>query len=174
MRRWVLLLIVLLVLGTAAGCGNARKTDSAINQQKVDQNTDSRPERQLMQSPEAKLGRVIIGIVRIQGSETPFTKEQSEKLISLLKDIKAKETISDEYATKKIDEINAILTEKQKDVLSQRPEFFNRNRQNGDTNNMQLPGPWRRNEGNNDAQGNRGRGFNLKDLCDRAITALQK
>ncbi|OFY13077.1 MAG: hypothetical protein A2X16_00510 [Bacteroidetes bacterium GWF2_39_10] len=192
MKIWSLMCTLILVIAIATGCGNAKKAEeSKATSQNTEQNANGNNQRQFNQSPDAKLGRTIMSIERIQRSENVFTKEQTEKLLPLLKEIKAKESVDEAYANKKSDEISAIFTQAQKDSMTQRPGNFNRNQGNGNPsnntqlnrqgqgngnsgNNMQMPRDGQRNGGNNPNQGRNGGSFDLKSICDRAIEALQK
>ena len=180
-----LMCTLILVSAITAGCGNAKKAEeSKATSQNTEQNANGNNQRQFNQSPDAKLGRTIMSIERVQTSENIFTKEQIEKLLPILKEIKAKESVDEAYANKKSDEISAIFTQAQKDSMTQRSGNVNRNSENGNpNNNTQLNRQERgnRNQGNNmqmprDGQrnGGNGVGFDLKSLCDRAIEALQK
>lgn len=193
MKRLGIILILVLILSAAAvGCGKSKQTSSTSDElQQNDQQAAERNGRQFMQGPEGNLGREIMSIMRIQNSETPFTKEQSTKLIALLTDIKAKESVDEEYSNKKIEEINAVMTQQQKDILAQRMGNPNRNQEAGSTDgNAQPPGTRFRdgqnngenngrtngqnNRGNNGGSDRNGSGFDLKSICDRTITALQE
>lgn len=180
MKKWLLMLTLLLMLG-AAGCGNTKKTDNtADNQQNTAQTAQNGSGRQFMQGPEGELARAVMSITRIQRSETPFTKEQKDKLVAMLNDIKTKESVDEEYANKKVSEINAVFTEQQKQVLSQGPGNFNRNRGDANTNDGGQPPvnnggqPRGTESGNNGNPQRDGAGFDLKSLCERAISALQE
>ncbi len=180
MKKWILILTLLLTLGAAAGCGNTKKTDNAADNQ---QNTAQTTGRQFMQGPEGELARSVMSITRIQRSEAQFTKEQKDKLLPLLQDIKAKETVDEAYANKKIEEINLVLTEQQKQLMSQGPGGMGRNRGDGNANNGGQPQGSRPGNGANpnnpangvnpNSPGSDGAGFDLKSVCDRAIEALK-
>ena len=184
MKKWGILVVLLLVMSIAAGCGNADKASSASKS--TVSATIGQNGGQIMQSPEGKLGRAIMNITRIQRSEKPLTKEQMQKLTTIINDIKAKAAIDETYANQKISEINAILTEQQKQLMSTGQGTFNGNRnggnvqKNSNSNGQQLQQPQNRQE-NGQRRGNggtgnefNGNGFDIKSLCDRALTTLEE
>lgn len=204
MKR-VLVGLALIMSFSLIGCNSVKKTAvPAGNQQNTASNNTSSDNTpgQFAQNPEFKLARAIMGISRVQMSQTPLTKEQAQKLIVLVKDIKSKETIDQAYADKKTDEINQVFTDQQKQLMSQRNGRNNRwqGQENGNNPPGQMPDGTHRRPGNNIQQGKgnianpqgrvpgnmpygqgngrqRGsgpRGMDLKSVCDRAITELQK
>lgn len=148
------------------------------------------------QTPDSKLRRELMSISRLDRSDSPITKEQAVKLIPIIEDIKVKETIDSTYADKQVKEIENILTSKQKELLSQRPDPDNMRRErNGNNTNPSTPQnppqaqnpDWRNGRGGEGSgagsgmgsvpgagprTGN-GRGFDLKTQCDRLIESLK-
>ncbi len=165
MKRQLILIAVLLILMFTSGCGSSTRIEAegASGQQQRNFRNGIDFDQQ---APEANIRRALLGIIRVQSSDSPFTSEQAEKLIPLLEEIRAKETVDKEYGDEKVEEINGILTEGQKEPLTQ-----------GANNGIRMRGGQRDEAGippNPEPPNERRGGFDLKELCDRAIEALNK
>lgn len=213
MKKLIGFLILVSTISLFSGCGNTKKTDASVGQtgqQQVGQGAFNGQNRQANQTPEGKLQMSIMSLTRIQRSEAPLTKDQKDKLLVLLKDVQAKDTIDEEYSNKEVSAINAILTDNQKALLTQRPGNM-RNGNNGNNNETVNPngngvpnpnanGTGKANgngnanrprngngngsgtgnaDGNGNWNGNNGgnagnNGFDMKSICERAISALKE
>jgi len=174
--------------------GNVGEQNNAVKK------NDAAQQKQM--TPESKLSMKVSMLGRINKSENPLTKEQKAKLLPILKEISAKATVDEQYFTKKIAEIEAILTAAQKTAAAKKPDgnMVPGKRGTPPTGNTATQGAGTAPTGNAPTQGNEtppagnvaaqgtgtpptgnmappnGRGENetLKSVCDRMITMLQQ
>jgi len=196
MKRVVLVLISMAVLIFTAGCGNPKNSETTVTQQGQSNVQQGKTGWQNQVAiPEGKLRMKISALGHIQTSESPLTKEQKDKLIPMLKEISAKATIDENYANQKIQEIDGILTDTQKNMSFKRPDgSMNQERKgpptdsNGDQQRQNPPTDQNiRPEGqgspdgiNPNGKGRRMNGENfvggkssLKVICDKVISQLE-
>ncbi|MGE5474372.1 MAG: hypothetical protein ACM3UU_09145 [Ignavibacteriales bacterium] len=138
MKKVLLVLISTMFLIFAAGCGNTQKVDSTVQQPgqiNVDQaKTDIQNQtngdvnkqastddiKKQVSTPEAKLKMEIASLGRLQRGDNALTQEQKNKIIPILKEISTKTAVDEKYSAQKIQEIEGVLIEAQKNSLNKR------------------------------------------------------
>lgn len=174
MMKKVLITSLAILLLLTVGCSKNDNMQQTIRNQAI---SDSWRQGQGEVTPEMTLRRELMQIQRLENSEQPLSKEQKDKLILIINDIKAQAAIEKAYAECKSEEINSILTNEQKELLSTRQmpqngeRRFNGNLPSGegrqDTNENSNSVGERRFYGNNGAGQ-----VNLRDFCDQIIQGL--
>lgn len=197
-------LLTVLALSSAmvlifAGCGQKptiQQPFQGVNQQV------QRGQRLNFNTPEFELRRELSSLQRLQRGDSPLSKEQIDKLVPIINDIKSKDTIDKAYADKQVEAINAILTDAQKSILNSRPQRGNNTQQgvqnqsgqqsNNQTGNVQQGNPngqlgnvpptngngqrgnWNGQKGTGNGQPGGGQQVSLTDECTRVLDLLQK
>lgn len=111
MKKGLIVILILSLAMVAGGCSKNKPTMNAENNNGVPQIT---------QNPQFKLVRTLREIEQLEKRQQPITKEQAQKLIPIVTDIKTQTTVVQEYADAKATEINNILTTEQKILFENR------------------------------------------------------
>jgi len=187
MKKILLITLSITTLLVLSGCGSPKASQTAAAQTGQNSLQQSKVSGQSqMSTSQSKLRMKISTLSRLQRSENPLTQEQKDKLIPLLKEISAKVTIDEKYATQKTKEIDAILTDAQKKMSLNRPnEKPNQGSQkpaadaSGDQQKQNPltdgnnPNGGRRMGGQNFGGPNMGVNISMKVICDGIISQLE-